>query len=907
MLRSGSAWGYGCIVVLGVALAGPVRADNAPTAAATAQPVVAPSAGQAPASTQPAGSQPAGAPKLRIDQPTYEFSELWSGEKVEHTFVLANDGDAPLQVLSVQPSCGCTVAGQFDKVIDPHKEGKVPLSVNTKNFRGLITKSIQVQTNDPASPRSQLIIKGTVKQRVSMEPMAGANWAEYNDKSPDEIKVTLTNNTDKPFKIEYVPETQPALASRLNVFEPTVTEKVPGKVAEVSVKLKKPVPEGWHGGQLKFKTGVSEDAEVFVPCNVTVVPPLQVIPAMVGATMQVGQEYKQMVTIRYTKDEPIKIVDLKAADPRISTQLVESRPGKEFQLTIVLPAGFDGTSEVAVTTDLKENPKITIPIRARQLAAASQPSLDAIVGQPAPVVTLKNVEGGDVRIGGPGGQPMVVDFFATWCPHCRKQLPVLQKVYEKFAGKVRFVSVSTDGQRKMPKVMTPQEIADFVKGLNVTIPLVLDPTGTAAPRYNATSLPTLLVVNKNGTIEAFHRGEELDPQTRVSTLDSRLEAELNVLLAGKTRADFPPRPVSKPATQPAPVVVAGPSLKLESSRVEMGLHKPGEVVRAYVSYRNLGTQPLTVDVKAAAGLKLEPDYAKQLETGAAGLARCEVSVPKAPGPFNYELTFETNDPAHKAEKVLLAGAVQGFIEFTPPNGVNFPRTPRTQSIPMMATLSYNGEGKVEYSAPESTSPKFEAKLEPLANSRYTKLTVTAKPPFALGDNTGSIRIKTDCKEQPLVEIPVRLFNPPRIELNPPEAKIQAAPALQRAMVLIQNNGDKPLAILGVKSSHESIRYQFFPEPDGLSYRVLVTVRLPENGAPLNDAKLTIRTDDPEYAEVVLPVKVENVPAGAASPSVSQVPLPLPGQNSILQARQMRAPAGQSAQPAQGAKQAAGQK
>ena len=87
-----------------------------------------------------------------------DFGVVNKGQRVTHEFQIRNDGDAVLQITEVRPSCGCTVA-DFDRTVAPGATGKVKATVDTRNFKGGIAKSVRVFTNDPCQspdrPRDQ--------------------------------------------------------------------------------------------------------------------------------------------------------------------------------------------------------------------------------------------------------------------------------------------------------------------------------------------------------------------------------------------------------------------------------------------------------------------------------------------------------------------------------------------------------------------------------------------------------------------------------------------------------------------------------------------------------------------------------------------------------------------------------
>lgn len=91
----------------------------------------------------------------------YDFGEAKQGEIVTAKFEVTNTGDVPLNIVRVQPSCGCTVANYTKEPILPGKTGFVSGEVNTNGFMGEIRKSLSVLANTSPTTTT-LVIKGKV-------------------------------------------------------------------------------------------------------------------------------------------------------------------------------------------------------------------------------------------------------------------------------------------------------------------------------------------------------------------------------------------------------------------------------------------------------------------------------------------------------------------------------------------------------------------------------------------------------------------------------------------------------------------------------------------------------------------------------------------------------------------------
>lgn len=151
-------------------------------------------------------TESAKAPRLTLVEPIKDFGTVPKGEKLDWNFQVHNSGTSDLEILSVKPTCGCTVA-EFDKVIKPGQTGKIAAQVDTAQFTGPIAKAVMIETNDPAAPTAQVTISAIVKPFVEAYP---AGFVRYNmiQGDADKQSVTLYSEDQEPFEIVSVESPQ---------------------------------------------------------------------------------------------------------------------------------------------------------------------------------------------------------------------------------------------------------------------------------------------------------------------------------------------------------------------------------------------------------------------------------------------------------------------------------------------------------------------------------------------------------------------------------------------------------------------------------------------------------------------------------------------------------------------------
>jgi thiol-disulfide isomerase/thioredoxin len=111
-----------------------------------------------------------------------------------------------------------------------------------------------------------------------------------------------------------------------------------------------------------------------------------------------------------------------------------------------------------------------------------------------PGIELATLDGGKFRLADHIGQPVVVNFWATWCPPCRAELPAFEQVYQSHREK-GLVIVGVDVAE------SPDEVAQFVTQARLTFPIALDTSGETTELYRIQGMPTTFFVGRDGKIK----------------------------------------------------------------------------------------------------------------------------------------------------------------------------------------------------------------------------------------------------------------------------------------------------------------------------------------------------------------------------------------------------------------------
>ena len=121
------------------------------------------------------------------------------------------------------------------------------------------------------------------------------------------------------------------------------------------------------------------------------------------------------------------------------------------------------------------------------------------VGSPAPDFTLADLDGNQVSLSDFRGKTVFINFWATWCPPCREEMPAIEALYQQYKDK-DVVVLGVD------ILETEGEVRQFVEEGGYSWTFVIDTTGEVTASYGVPAIPTSFFIDKEGVIRAVSIG-----------------------------------------------------------------------------------------------------------------------------------------------------------------------------------------------------------------------------------------------------------------------------------------------------------------------------------------------------------------------------------------------------------------
>jgi cytochrome c biogenesis protein CcmG/thiol:disulfide interchange protein DsbE len=185
----------------------------------------------------------------------------------------------------------------------------------------------------------------------------------------------------------------------------------------------------------------------------------------------------------------------------LAAQRAQARVGVLAELAPAPP--ITSAAQVVVPTSVVQAP--THAVAAQAPTPTTNIPVGSALGQLAFDFSLDDTSGQRIKLSDLRGHPVVINFWASWCPPCRQELPALQSAYQRFHDQgVILLGVNVRE--------SAEAVQNFAPQFGLTFPLLLDQDGAVSERYQVRGTPTTVFLDAEGIVRARHVGPLTEDQ-----------------------------------------------------------------------------------------------------------------------------------------------------------------------------------------------------------------------------------------------------------------------------------------------------------------------------------------------------------------------------------------------------------
>ena len=323
-------------------------------------------------------------PEAVVDKPDYDFGAMAIATTKRHTFVIRNEGDAPLILEKGETTCECTLSELAKNEILPGESVEVELEWAPLERSSRFSEEATILTNDPENPTIELVINGIVDEVLSLNPEGRWNVGEISGDEPKVVKGTIHSRILDDFKILSIESENPLLSA---TFKKLSKEKLDGIKAKSGYSIEATLAPGIDVGpfeeKLTIRTDVDPDNERPLLLKGIRIGPFQILKLTSGVrwtsdqlrlslgqfSAAKGKQANLLMFVNPLKDEKFKILDVEVSHSFLKFDVAEdtefkSKQKQRFRIQVEVPAGkppVAQTRQNAIRVKVKTNhPKARI-------------------------------------------------------------------------------------------------------------------------------------------------------------------------------------------------------------------------------------------------------------------------------------------------------------------------------------------------------------------------------------------------------------------------------------------------------------------------------------------------------------------------------------------------------------------
>jgi hypothetical protein len=297
-------------------------------------------------------------PVLSFNKLHHDFGRMSADRKASYRFKATNTGGAPLQIKQVVPSCGCTytLVGQW--YLKPGESTEIEVTFNPAGMRGMVRKSMQIISDDPANPTITLSFEAEVIQEI-MPSTKTLFFDEVLRSAPRKATVRLESGNGQPVQV------LDAKAPGAPYLSATFKSEGRDVLVDVLLDARK-VPSTRQSGVdvLTLRTSSERMPIISIDVQWALRPSVTATPARIAWVEAAGKEFRATLTLKQAEGKPFRVLSAKPTNPLLRVEGLGKAAAAQSELTVIFGAQAKaGTYNERVVLTLDDPDQTEMEIR----------------------------------------------------------------------------------------------------------------------------------------------------------------------------------------------------------------------------------------------------------------------------------------------------------------------------------------------------------------------------------------------------------------------------------------------------------------------------------------------------------------------------------------------------------------
>jgi hypothetical protein len=251
-------------------------------------------------------------PRIVCDQPTFDFGSRDASEVVEHTFTLKNSGTTDLVISAIRPACGCTAAELTQSTIPPGESAKLSAKLTLAGRNGQVQKPILIESNDPANPALQLVMKGVIGTDFQIMPSTMVLRKDSPD-APATASVIVKSMKNENFEITDAKSEGGKLKVRWDKFPDENSY-------QITANFEERLAAGQYEDKITIETNHPTRKQLEISVIVVVPSPIAVAPLKIVLDSSSTAPVSRTIILKYPSKDTLSIDKIETPDPSMTSQ-----------------------------------------------------------------------------------------------------------------------------------------------------------------------------------------------------------------------------------------------------------------------------------------------------------------------------------------------------------------------------------------------------------------------------------------------------------------------------------------------------------------------------------------------------------------------------------------------------------